>query len=92
MSENPKKPRSPYLPLPHYEPADVAAFQALQAGEATPEQQQRALKWVIEVGAGMYEFHYYSNDRDTAFALGREFVGQQVVKLLRLNRMAMRRV
>lgn len=79
------------MPAP-YEPADVGAFQALEDGEATPEQQKRALKWLIEVGAGMYQFHYYPSDRDTSFALGRAFVGQQVVKLLRLNRMAMRRV
>lgn len=80
----------PFLPAP-YEIADVSAFQALQRGDATPDQQQRALKWLIEVGAGTYQFHFYPSDRDTAFALGRGFVGQQVVKLLTLNLMTLRR-
>ena len=68
-----------------YETADVAALQALQRGDATPDQQARALKWVIEQAAGTYEFNYYPTERDTAFALGRCFVGQQTIKLLRLN-------
>lgn len=70
-----------------WENADVSALQALQRGDATPEQQQRALKWLIEQGAGTYEFAFYDTDRATAFALGRAFVGQQIVKLLRLNLM-----
>jgi len=74
-----------------YETADVAAIQALVRGEATPDQQQRALKWVIECGAGAYGFHYYESERDTAFALGRAFVGQQVIKLTRLNLHSLRR-
>lgn len=87
MSERPprKKPIASYLP-PEYDVADVAAFQALHEGEATPEQQKRALDWLITKCAGVYEFHYYPNDRDTSFALGRAFVGQQVVKLLHLNK------
>lgn len=80
----------PYVP-PAYELADASALQALQRGEATPDQQRRALDWLIKVGAGAYEFHYYPSDRDTAFALGRAFVGQQIVKLLTLNLMSLRR-
>lgn len=80
----------PHIPA-SYEVADVAAFQALQRGDASAEQQQRALRWVIEQGAGAYEFHFYPSDRETAFALGRGFVGQQVVKLLKLNLMSLRR-
>tara|TARA_R110000868_G_scaffold114822_3_gene307267 strand:- start:1825 stop:2109 length:285 start_codon:yes stop_codon:yes gene_type:complete len=74
-----------------YEVADVAAIQALVRGEANEEQQKRALKWVIERGAGTYDFHYYDGERNTAFALGRAFVGQQVVKLTRLNLHSLRR-
>lgn len=80
----------PYIPPP-YELADASAFQALQRGDATPDQQKRALDWLIKAGAGVYQFHYYPSDRDTAFALGRAFVGQQVVKLLTLNLMSLRR-
>jgi hypothetical protein len=63
-----------------------------QRGDASAEQQQRALRWLIEQAAGTYEFAYYPSDRDTAFALGRGFVGQQVVKLLKLNLMSLRRL
>lgn len=80
----------PDAPAP-YEVAEAASFQALQRGDASPHQQQLALKWLIERAAGTYEHHYYPSDRDTAFALGRRFVGQQVVKLLTLNLSTLRR-
>jgi hypothetical protein len=80
----------PFIPPP-YEVADASAFQALERGEAEPHQQQRALKWLIEQAAGTYEFNYYPTDRDTSFGLGRAFVGQQVIKLLRLNTSQLRR-
>ena len=90
----PKKPATralgPFIPPP-YELADATALQALERGDAEPYQQQRALKWLIEHAAGTYEFQYYPNDRDTSFALGRAFVGQQIVKLLRLNTSQLRR-
>lgn len=90
----PQKPSSlaigPYVPAP-YELADASAFQALQRGDATPDQQKLALDWLIKTGSGAYQFHYYPSDRDTAFALGRAFVGQQIVKLLTLNLMSLRR-
>jgi hypothetical protein len=81
----------PHVPPP-YELADASALQAMQRGEATPDQQARALKWLIERAAGAYEFNYYPSDRDTAFALGRAFVGQQVVKLLKVNVSSLRRL
>jgi hypothetical protein len=80
----------PHVPPP-WEPADASAFQALQRGDANEEQQARVLKWLIEQAAGTYEFNYYPSERDTAFALGRAFVGQQVVKLLRINLMTVRK-
>jgi hypothetical protein len=83
--------KGPYIPPP-YELADVAAIQAMHRGEATPDQQMRAIKWLIEKAAGTYEFNYYPTDRDTSFALGRSFVGQQIVKLLRLNVTSLRRL
>lgn len=96
MSEaKPHKPRTlaavaPYMPA-EYDVADVSAFQALERGEANDEQQKRALNWIIVHCSRMYDFHFYPNDRDTSFALGRAFVGQQVVKLLRLNNRALMR-
>jgi len=85
---------APWKPV-EYELADAGALQALYRGDATKEQQQRALKYIIESIAGTYEFSYrpggQDGDRDTAFALGRVFVGQQIVKLLKLNLSILRR-
>ncbi len=77
-------PGTPWAPVP-YEDADVAAFQALAAGTADDVQQKRALDWLMLRAAGTYDFHYYSSERDTSFALGRAFVGQQIRKLLTIN-------
>ena len=88
-----KKPATPSPAVPvHYELADVDAIQALERGDADEHQQKRALLWIVNVCAGAYEFHYYPSDRDTAFALGRAFSGQQIVKMCKLNLSAMRRV
>lgn len=79
---------APWKP-PSYEPADVAALQALARGAATPDQQKRALAWIIEKGAATYDFPYRpggsDGDRDSCIALGRMHVGQQIVRLLKLK-------
>ena len=92
MAERKKTSRAigPYIPA-EWEPADIVAIQALIDGVAESYQQQRAMKWIIEQAAGTYEFGYYPTDRDTAFALGRAFVGQQIVKLSKLNARIMKR-
>ena len=80
-----------WLPAP-WELADVSAVQALQTGTADPEQQRRALDWIIMQAAGTYEMGYRPESaRDTDFMLGRQFVGKQIVKLLKLSIAAMRR-
>ena len=79
----------PQVPPP-YDVAVAGAIQALARGDASADQQQRALKWIIETAAGAYEFNFYPSDRDTAFSLGRTFVGQQIVKLTKLNLQALR--
>lgn len=71
-----------------YEIADVAAIQALARGDATQDQQQRALKWIAEGAASMYDLPYFDGedgDRETAFACGKMFVGHQIRKLTMLN-------
>jgi hypothetical protein len=78
------KTRIPMAP-PLYEVADVSALQALQRGDASENQQKRALDWIIQNACGTYDFHYHQTDRDTSFSLGRGFVGQQIVKLLKLS-------
>lgn len=80
----------PFIPAP-YEALHVAALQALQRGDASEHQQREILRWLIERAAGTYEFHYYPSQRDTDFALGKAFVGQTVVKLLKLDLSKLRR-
>lgn len=65
---------------------DAAALQALALGEASPEQQRRALDWIIKSAAGTYQTSFIPGAPDaSAFSEGRRFVGLQLVKLLSLN-------
>jgi hypothetical protein len=78
------------VPPPAQEPAgytlaDIAAMQALEKGEASPDQQKRALAWIINNVCLTYDLEYRTEDRDHAFASGRRFAGLQVVKALKLN-------
>lgn len=86
----PTRAMGPQIPA-QYDAASAGAIQALIAGTASSHQQQLAIRWIIEQAAGTYEFQYYPSERDTAFALGRAFVGQQVVKLSKINTMTLRR-
>lgn len=80
-----------WQPAP-YEIADVTAIQAIARGDASPDMQRRALDWIIKRACGTYDFAYRPNsDRDTNLALGRQFAGQQIVKLLHLNPAGLRR-
>ena len=75
---------APWLPAP-YDVADAGAIQALARGEATPEQQQRALNWIINEACDTYGLEYRQDPRDHAFASGKRAVGLNVVKMLKLN-------
>jgi len=81
---------APYTPAP-YTDADVSAIQALQRGEATPEQQKRALEWIVNAAANTYDVEYRTDGRDPAFCSGRRFVGLQIVKMLKLSLAALNR-
>lgn len=69
----------------------MAAIQALQRGEATPDQQQRAFDWIVNQAANTYDLEYRTEPRDHAFCSGRRFVGLQIIKLLKLNMAALTR-
>lgn len=78
--------RAPWLPT-KWELADAAAIQAVARGEANPEQQRRAIAWVVEQCAGYYDVSFRpgpGGDRETAFAEGKRWVGAQVVKLTKV--------
>lgn len=77
----------PWLPV-KYRKADVAAIQAMRRGEATADQQQRAFEYLLVTICDRNGMSYRpggpEGDRDTAFAEGRRFVGNQIVKLANL--------
>lgn len=75
---------------PPWEPADVSAIQALARGDASPDQQKRALDYIINA-AGTYDLSYRpDSERDTAFAEGRRSVGLNIVKLVHISLAALK--
>lgn len=69
-----------------WEAADVSAIQALFRGDATPEQQRRAIDFIIsDVAVISYLAYDATSDRNTTFALGKQSVGHKIVQLNRLN-------
>lgn len=88
------KERTPHLPLerdpwmpPPYDNSDIVAFRALREGRADGYQQMRAMEWIV-FASGTYENPFRpggaDGDRATNFAMGKQFVGQQIVKLMNL--------
>lgn len=89
---------APWKPV-HYNIPIVAAIKALSRGEATPEQQRLALDWIIgwdrnsgrellltESPCGIYDDPFRPGKVDeTHYALGRQFAGRQIRKLVNMN-------
>ena len=70
-----------------YDPADILALQTLARGEADAGTQRRALDFIVRLSRndGALYFPGENGRRDTDFALGRHFVGEQIVTLLKVN-------
>lgn len=85
-----KKPPEAYLPS-KWELPEASAFQALERGEADPDQQKRALSFLLNDICKTYDQSYRPDSHETAFAEGRRFVGLELVKLLKVNINALRR-
>jgi hypothetical protein len=64
----------------------VYALQALQKGEANKDQQQIALDFFINKMCATYDMTYIpDSERDSNFAEGKRWVGNQLIKLLKLT-------
>lgn len=91
----PKIPPKSALASPKWELADASAIKAVGAGTATPEQQKRAIDVIVRDLARTFDMPYRDDktggERDTAFACGRMFVGQEIVKLLNFDLSTIRR-
>lgn len=86
-----QKVRQPWMPA-EWEPADVSAVQALNRGDASPDAQRRALKWIIERVAMTYDQSFVPGQPDvTQFIEGKRSVGNQIVKLLKLDLAAIKK-
>lgn len=69
-----------------FELPDIAAVQAVYHGTGTPEQQKRAMEWVIKQAAQIGGQSYRAGDSHaTAFSEGRRFVGAQILSLLAMS-------
>lgn len=82
----------PWYPT-HWELADADAIQAVDQGRASPEQQRRAMNYIINELCGYYDLSYRPGEdgrRDTDFAEGKRFVGAQIVKLSKISLAALR--
>lgn len=62
------------------------ALKALQSGEANKDQQQIALDFIIKRLCSTYDMTYFpDSSRDSDFAEGKRWVGNQIIKLLKLT-------
>lgn len=85
------KKREPWHPA-DYGIADVSAVQAMASGQATPDQQKRALAWIINAASMTYDQSFVPGQPDVAaFLEGRRSVGNQIVKLTKIDVAAMRK-
>jgi len=83
----PKPSSQPWKPVP-YVKADWAAICAVSRGEGTPDQQKRAIEFIINTVSDRDGMSYRPGSegrRDTDFAEGRRFCGNQIVKLINLK-------
>lgn len=68
-----------------WELADASAIQAVVKGEASPEQQRRAMNWIIYNCAAVNDLEYRPDQRDHAFVSGKRFVGLEIITLIKIN-------
>lgn len=74
-----------------FDSTDATALQAMAAGVANDGQQKRAMDWILKGACALNDWPYRDSERETCLALGRHFVGQQIVGLLKVNVSALRK-
>lgn len=77
-------PRNPWEPAP-FDRADMAAIKALRDGTATPDQQQRALGFILFMSGYRINQYRPGSARDSDFASGLAWVGNQIETILALR-------
>lgn len=64
-----------------YDDRDVAALKACRDGTASPDQQMRAMEWIVWA-SGTYHRTFRRDPHDAAYLQGRREMGTEVVKLM----------
>ena len=82
------KASAPWLPV-SYVKADVSALQAMRLGNANKGQQLRAMEFILDSICDRNGMSFRPGGpegaRETDFAEGRRFVGNQIVKLTKIS-------
>lgn len=96
MTQTPKVKADRLKPVKQSLPTDparltdliIAGIHALADGNATSQQQKGVLEWIVNeasmAGAIMYQ---PDHQRNTDYGLGRAFVGQQIIGILKIPMM-----
>ncbi|MHB8816526.1 MAG: hypothetical protein ACYDAE_25135 [Steroidobacteraceae bacterium] len=76
--------------VPDYDLVDAAAIQALYRGTATEDQQRHAFTYIVQHLCAFGDLEFRPPDMDphgraAAFAGGKRFIGQQLIKFAQLN-------
>lgn len=76
---------NPFAPA-SYDNSIISAVQALARGNASEDQQKRALEWIITGAAMTYQETFVPGEPDVSdYLAGRRNVGLQIVKLIHLK-------
>ena len=70
---------------------EIYAIRSLEEGTADPYLQRLALATILKKLSRVYDVHFVPGEPDVSnFLAGRGFVGQEIMKLLRLDAAALR--
>ena len=83
MSNSPKLPRPPWLPA-NCDYYDVVALQHVARGIANPDEQVRALAWIVAISRTHNDNYYPQSSRDTDYAQGMRKVGLEILRLVNM--------
>lgn len=64
--------------------AQAYAIQQMLNGCATEHQQKIGMAWILTQASNAYGECFHPTDRETSFALGRAFVGQQIIGIAKI--------
>lgn len=76
---------APWAPV-EYDRIIAMAVKAMERGDATPEQAQIGLRWILYRACRVNDMSFHpDNDRWTSFAEGMRHVGNQIRKMIGLD-------